>query len=74
MEWKDWGRKNATPSSREVVCTSNRPMMGTNLSMEIVEEYHARGCLRLCKAYRGRVYQGENPVEKLWNLVLSLQF
>ena len=62
-EGKDLERKNTTPSSTEVFCTSIRKMKDKNLSMEMVYVYHGRGCLRLCRACRRSVCQGESLVK-----------
>lgn len=40
-----------------------RKMKDKNLSMEMVYVYHGRDCLRLYRACRTRVYQGESPVK-----------
>lgn len=62
-EGKDLERKNTTPSSTDVFCTSFRKMKDKNLSMEMVNVYHGRGCLRLCRACRKSVYKDERSIK-----------
>lgn len=63
MEGKALERKNTTPYSTEVFCTSFRKVKDKNLSMEMVHVYHGRGCLKLCRACRRSVYKGESSMK-----------